>query len=44
MPKMPNAREDHRQAVFITRLDRIGIAHGAAWLDDRGNTGAGFSA
>src|SRR5690242_3021270 len=40
MSKMPDAGEDHRQAMFVARLDRVGVAHRAAGLNDRGDAGA----
>src|SRR5579875_1650624 len=41
MPEMPNTGEHHRQAMFLARLDRFSVAHGAAGLDDCGDAGAG---
>ncbi len=39
MPEMPDAREDHREAGIVSRLDHIRIPHRATRLDDGGRTG-----
>jgi|GEM_PF-7020166 len=40
VPKMPDAREDHRQPVLIGGCDDLFVAHGAAGLND-GNRARG---
>src|SRR2546421_2243175 len=37
MSEMPDAREDHREAVLVSSSDHFGVAHGAAGLYDRGD-------
>src|SRR2546421_3367109 len=37
MSEMPDAREDHREAVLVSSGDHFGVAHGAAGLYDRGD-------
>src|SRR5256714_7565830 len=37
MPEMPDAREDHREAVRVRGGDHLRFAHGAAGLYDRGD-------
>src|SRR5262245_29008466 len=41
MAKMPEAGEDHCQAMLVTGRNRVGIAHGAARLNDCSNAGPG---
>jgi hypothetical protein len=41
MPEVPHARQDHCQALVVSGLDDLRVAHGAARLNDGGGSGFG---
>src|SRR5262249_15214721 len=41
VPEVPHAREEHRDAVPVARLDALLVLRRAARLDDRGDSGRG---
>ena len=41
MPEMPDAREDHREAVLVSSSNHLCVAHRTTWLDDSGRARGG---